>query len=243
MAFLGLRYRVWSRSWTSVSGVSVMVCCPSFTAYIVQRFLVKLWLIRIGEFPHFQNLSPCSWYLTLFEDKQGFKSGKIDMLCFWHILTMFSELVLSLYRVFLVLFESSQVWSCIGWEIDHLEQKSQKEPELEIFTSGTTLQAVLGRVEQPKCMFQRQTFLRKLQVNSGFALISLYSPKAVCGLHISSFSFSLSLFFSTLFLETKKPDLSFWRFVIWYFVKGEGSISLTVEKIAMNPLFISFINM
>ena len=159
-------------------------------------------VIRIGEFQHFQNFSPCSWYLTLFEDKQGSKSVKIDMLCFWHILTMFSKLVLSLYRVFLVLFESSQVWSCIGWEIDQLKQKSQKEPELEIFTSGTTLQAVLERVEQLKCMFQQQRFLRKLQVNSGFALISLFSSQAACGLHISSFS--LSLFFSTLFLETKK---------------------------------------
>ncbi|KAF3507478.1 hypothetical protein F2Q69_00006280 [Brassica cretica] len=42
--------------------------------------------------------------------------------------------------------------------------KCLKEPELEIFKSGTSLQAVLEPAEKPDCMFQRQRFLRKLQV-------------------------------------------------------------------------------
>ena len=90
--------------------------------------------------------------------------------------------------------------------MNQLEQKSQKESELEIFTSGTTFRAVLERAEQPECMFQWQRLLRKLQVISRFALISLFSPSAACSLHISSFS--LSLYFSTLFLKQEtRPEL------------------------------------
>ncbi|KAF3553052.1 hypothetical protein F2Q69_00013816 [Brassica cretica] len=43
---------------TAVSGVPVRVCCPSFTACMIQRFVVKVWLLRIGEFPHFQTFLP-----------------------------------------------------------------------------------------------------------------------------------------------------------------------------------------
>ncbi|KAF2538686.1 hypothetical protein F2Q68_00019305 [Brassica cretica] len=39
----------------AVSGVPVRVCCPSYTAYMVQRFVVKVWLLRIEEFPHYQT--------------------------------------------------------------------------------------------------------------------------------------------------------------------------------------------
>ena len=44
-----------------------------------------------------------------------------------------------------------------------------------------------------------QRFLRKLKVILGFALISLFSILAASSLHLSSFS--LSLYFSTLFLR------------------------------------------
>ncbi|KAG5385461.1 hypothetical protein IGI04_036931 [Brassica rapa subsp. trilocularis] len=34
-----------------------------------------------------------------------------------------------------------------------------------------------------------------------------------------------------------------WRLLCFWIVKGEGSISLTIEKITLNPLYISFIYM
>uniref|UniRef100_A0A0D3BFU9 Replication protein A 70 kDa DNA-binding subunit B/D first OB fold domain-containing protein n=1 Tax=Brassica oleracea var. oleracea TaxID=109376 RepID=A0A0D3BFU9_BRAOL len=48
------------KMWRSLSSLPspLRVCCPSFTAYMVQRFVVKLWLLRIGEFPHFQTFLP-----------------------------------------------------------------------------------------------------------------------------------------------------------------------------------------
>ena len=42
------------------------------------------------------------------------------------IVYMFSKLVLSLYQVSLVFFESLQDRSCTGWGMDQLEQKRQK---------------------------------------------------------------------------------------------------------------------
>ena len=154
---------------------------------------------------------------------------------------MFSNWLMSLYRVFLVLFDSLQVWSCIGWKMDQLEQKSKKKPELEIFTSGTTLQDVLERAEQPECMFQRQRFLRKLQVISGFAVISIFSILAACSLHLSSFS--LSLYFSTLFLrqETRVDFLEICDLIL---CKGRRlHLSHHREDYPEPSFFISFINM
>ena len=34
------------------------MCRPSFTACMVHRFVVKVWLLRIGEFPNFQIFLP-----------------------------------------------------------------------------------------------------------------------------------------------------------------------------------------
>lgn len=39
----------------SSQSVSVRVCYPSFTACMVQIIMIKGWLQRIGEFPHFQT--------------------------------------------------------------------------------------------------------------------------------------------------------------------------------------------
>ena len=159
--------------------------------------------------PTLSNLSPCSWYLTLFEDKQGSKSGGIDIWCFIHLVYMLFNWFSSLYRVFLVLFESLQVWSCIGWEMDQLEQKRQKtvqfgdfhaeqswwlfwiaeQPEW-LFRIAEQPEWLFRIAEQPECLFQRQKFLWKLQPISGFALISLFSIPAACGFDISSFSVS-----------------------------------------------------
>ena len=44
---------------------------------------------------------------------------------FLAFVNMFSNWFSNHYRVFLDLFESLQVWSCIGLEIDQLEQKGQ----------------------------------------------------------------------------------------------------------------------
>ena len=123
--------------WTAVSGVSVSMCCPSFHACMVQRFVVKVWLLSHKRVPTLSNLSPCSWYLILFEDKQGSKSGGIDIWCFWHILTMFYKVFLSLYRVLLVLSESLQVWRRIGKKKNHLEQKRQKRVQIGDFTQNS----------------------------------------------------------------------------------------------------------
>ena len=49
-----------------------------------------------------------------------------DIWCFIHLVYMLLNWFSSLYRFFLVLFESLQVWSCIGWEMDQLEQKRQR---------------------------------------------------------------------------------------------------------------------
>ncbi|KAG5415674.1 hypothetical protein IGI04_003241, partial [Brassica rapa subsp. trilocularis] len=59
-----------------------------------------------------------------------------------------------------------EVWSCIGWEMNQLEQKRQK-------TRSNPSDCSEG-------VFQRQRFLRKQQPISGFALISLFSLPAAC---------------------------------------------------------------
>ena len=93
---------------------------------MVQRFVVKVWLLRIGEFPHFQTFIlvldtwPCS------RTNKDLSLGELIYGVLYIIIYMFSNWFLSLYRVFLVLFESLQVWSCTGWEMDLLEQKKQK---------------------------------------------------------------------------------------------------------------------
>ncbi|KAG5384225.1 hypothetical protein IGI04_035695 [Brassica rapa subsp. trilocularis] len=70
---------------------------------------------------------------------------------------------------------TEKVWSCIGWEMNQLEQKRQK-------TRSNPSDCSEG-------MFQRQRFLRKQQPISGFALISLFSLPAACGrrLHLSHY--------------------------------------------------------
>ena len=102
--------------------------------------------------PTLSNLSPCSWYLTLFEDKQRSKSGGIDIWCFWHLVYMFSNWFSSLYRVFLVLFESLQVWSCIGWEMHQLEQKMQKRMQSGDFHAEQS-EWLFPIAEQPERLF------------------------------------------------------------------------------------------
>ena len=52
---------------------------------------------------------------------------------FWHLVYMFSNWFLSLYRIFLVFFESLQVWSCIGWKIDQLEKKKRETMQFSDF--------------------------------------------------------------------------------------------------------------
>ncbi|KAG5396303.1 hypothetical protein IGI04_018117 [Brassica rapa subsp. trilocularis] len=91
-----------------------------------------------------------------------------------------------------------EVWSCIGWEMNQLEQKRQKT-----------------RSNPSDCseeVFQRQRFLRKQQPISGFALISLFSLPAACGLDISSFS------------------------IFPYHTTLEKAISLDLEKNPLNPI-------
>ena len=58
---------------------------------------------RNRRVPTPSNLSHCSGYLTLFEDKQGSKSGGIDMLCFSHISHMISK---SVFKALSSLFSS-----------------------------------------------------------------------------------------------------------------------------------------
>ncbi|KAG5410365.1 hypothetical protein IGI04_006684, partial [Brassica rapa subsp. trilocularis] len=66
-----------------------------------------------------------------------------------------------------------EVWSCIGWEMNQLEQKRQK-------TRSNPSDCSEG-------VFQRQRFLRKQQPISGFALISLFSLPAACGIKIDQY--------------------------------------------------------
>ena len=122
------------------------------SACMVQRIVVKVWLLSHKRVPTLSNLSPCSWYLTLFEDKQRSKSGGIDIWCFWHLVYMFSNWFSSLYRVFLVLFESLQVWSCIGLEIDQLEQKGQNTMQSGDFHAEQS-EWLFPIAEQPEWLF------------------------------------------------------------------------------------------
>ena len=63
--------------------------------------------------------------ITLEEAKKQ-ECSTPDIWCFIHLVYILFNWFSSLYRVFLVIFESLQVWSCIGWEMDQLEQKRQK---------------------------------------------------------------------------------------------------------------------
>ena len=153
----------------------------------------------------------------------------------------------SLYRVFLVLFESLQVWSYIRWEMDQLEQKRQKtmqsgdfhaEQSEWLFLIAELSEWLFLIAEQPGCMFQRQRFLSKLQVNTGFALIiPSFSPSRMWLWYIIFFSF---FWHSTLFLE-KKPDLRVGDLIFCYFVKGEGHLSRFIEEPPEPYYFISVI--
>ena len=140
--------------------------------------------------PTLSNLSPCSWYLTLFEDKQGSKSGGIDIWCFIHLVYMLLNWFSSLYRVFLVLLESLQVWSCIGWEMDQLEQKRQKTMQFGGFHAEQSWW--LFRVSVPAAEIFKET-----TIITGFALIiHIFSPSRLWLWYII---FSVSLYHSTLF--------------------------------------------
>ena len=95
-----------------------------------------------------------------------------DIWCFIHLVYMLFNWFSSLYRVFLVIFESLQVWSCIGWEMDQLEQKRQKtvqfgdfhaEQSWWLFWIAEQPEWLFRIAEQPECLFQRRRFLRKLQ--------------------------------------------------------------------------------
>lgn len=146
------------------------------------------------------NISPYSWYLIFFEDKEGSKSVEIDMLCFWHIVHTFSEFFKSLYRVFLVLSDSLEVLSCIGWKMDHLEQKRQKRIQIGDFHAEQTSRA-------PGYLPQWHRSLRKLQDISRFSLIILIFSLSRHGpLHIFSSTFVL---FSTLLFTGKKNSRAF----------------------------------
>ena len=150
--------------------------------------------------PTLSNISPCSWYLTLFEDKQGSKSGGIDIWCFIHLVYMLFNWFSSLYRVFLVLFESLQVWSCIGWEMNQLEQKRQKTVQFGDFHAEQSWW--LFRIaEQPEWLFRVSVpaaeIFKETTIIAGFALIiPIFSPSRLWLWYII---FSVSLYHSTLF--------------------------------------------
>ena len=157
--------------------------------------------------PTLSNLSPCSWYLTLFEDKQGSKSGGIDIWCFIHLVYMLFNWFSSLYRVFLVLFESLQVWSCIGWEMNQLEQKRQKTVQFGDFHAEQSWW--LFRIaEQPEWLFRVSVpaaeIFKETTIITGFALIiPIFSPSRLWLWYII---FSVSLYHTTLFLgEETRP--------------------------------------
>ena len=63
--------------------VPVRVCGPSFLLVWFRDLWLRYGYSEIGEFPHFQTFS-LFLILALFEDKQGSKSGGIDIWCFWH---------------------------------------------------------------------------------------------------------------------------------------------------------------
>ncbi|KAG5384878.1 hypothetical protein IGI04_036348 [Brassica rapa subsp. trilocularis] len=96
-----------------------------------------------------------------------------------------------LYRVFRVLFESLQVWSCIGWEIDQLEEKRRETVQFGEFhaeqsddcswSSGAT------RVHVPAAEIFKET-----SNILGFALtISIFSSAAARDLQYIFLLFSI----------------------------------------------------
>ena len=163
-----------------------------------------------------------------------------DIWCFWHFVYMSSNWFSSLYRFFLILFDSLQVWSCTWGKIDHLEQKGQKKCNLKVFTQsspiGCSRSSGATRVSVPAA----EIFMETSNISEFTVIIPILSPAAARDLQ---YIFSYFLLFYYAVSETRNQTWAFGRFVIWDFVKGEGSISLTTEKITWNPLFISFINM
>ena len=127
---------------------------------MVQRFVVKVWLLRIGEFPHFQTFFHVLDTWSCSRTNKDLSLGELIYGVLYIIVYMFSNWFSSLYRVFLVLFESLQVWSCTGWEMDQLEQKKQKTVQFGDFyaaqsddcfrSTGATLQTVPEQAEQPE---------------------------------------------------------------------------------------------
>ena len=59
-----------------------------------------------------------------------------DMLCFWHILTMFSKVFLSLYRVFLVLSSHYRSGVALGRRWTTWSKRGRKHCNLVIFTQN-----------------------------------------------------------------------------------------------------------
>ena len=148
--------------------------------------------------PTLSNLSPCSWYLTLFEDKQGSKSGGIDIWCFIHLVYMLLNWFSSPYRVFLVLFESLQVWSCIGWEMNQLEQKRQKTVQFGDFHAEQSWW-LFWIAEQPEWLFRGSVPAAEIfkETTTYFEIcpnLSIFSPSRLWFGYIFFFCFSLSYY-------------------------------------------------
>ena len=149
---------------------------------------------------------------------------------------MLSNWFSSLYRIFLVLSESLQVWSCTGWEMDQLEQMRQKRLQFGDFHAEQSwwLFPIVRN------LFQRQRFLRKLQVISGFALISIFLLQP----HVASkylFFFPFLYIFSTLFsTQNQTLKLHCWDLLT---CKGRRLHLSRLQKITLNQLFLSVILM
>ena len=184
--------------------------------------------------PTLSNLSPCSWYLTLFEDKQGSKSGGIDIWCFIHLVYMLFNWFSSLYRVFLVLFESLQIWSCIGWEMDQLEQKRQQTVQFGDFHAEQSWW-LFWIAEQPEWLFRVSVPEIFKETTTYFGIcpnLSIFSPSRLWLWYII---FSVSLYHTTLvYREEPDPKTPLLDLLI---VKGEGSLHSWEESWTLSLLF------
>ena len=186
--------------------------------------------------PTLSNLSPCSWYLTLFEDKQGSKSGGIDIWCFIHLVYMLLNWFSSPYRVFLVLFESLQVWSCIGWEMNQLEQKRQKTVQFGDFHAEQSWW-LFWIAEQPEWLFRGSVPAAEIfkETTTYFGIcpnLSIFSPSRLWFWYIFFFCFSW-LFYASL----QRGNIPKNSIVGFAYCKGRR-ISTLLRRI-LNP--ISFI--
>ena len=112
--------------------------------------------------------------------------------------------------------------------------KEEKKSKFEVFFTQSSLTTVPDRAEHSKCLFQRQKFLRKLQLISEFSLIFVFFLPAACGFCINSFS--VFYIFPTLLFERETNS----RAPLLGFATLKGRRISTLLRRILNPILFLY---